>query len=83
MENKNEENENKIIPGDFNCTMNKMERDGRNETLNKCHFNYAKSKLIVDNGLEDPWRRKNPDSSEVHPLQYIFWHKIYDRQGLY
>ena len=64
MENKNEENENKIIPGDFNCTMNKMERDGRNETLSKCHFNYAKSKLIVDNGLEDLWRRENPDSSE-------------------
>ena len=33
MENKNEGNENKIILGDFNCTMNKMERDGRNKTL--------------------------------------------------
>ena len=30
MENKNEGNENKIILGDFNCTMDKMERDGRN-----------------------------------------------------
>ena len=28
MENKNEGNENKIILGDFNCTMDKMERDG-------------------------------------------------------
>ena len=64
MENKNEGNENKIILGDFNCTMDKMERDGRNKTLYKCHFNYALSKLIVDNGLEDLWRRENPDSSD-------------------
>ena len=64
MENKNEGNENKIILGDFNCTMDKMERDGRNKTLYKCHFNYALSKLIVDNGLEDLWRRENPDFSE-------------------
>ena len=27
-------------------------------------FNYALSKLIVDNGMEDLWRRENPDSSE-------------------
>ena len=64
MKNKNEGNENKIILGDFNCTMDKMERDDRNKTLYKCHFNYALSKLIVDNGLEDLWRRENPDSSE-------------------
>ena len=53
MENKNEGDENKIILGDFNCTMDKMERDGRNKTPYKCNFNYALSKLIVDNGLED------------------------------
>ena len=64
MENKNVGNENKIILGDFHCTMNKMERDGRNKTLYKCYFNYVLSKLIVDNGLEDLWRRENPDSSE-------------------
>ena len=33
MENKNEGNENKIILGDFNCTMDKMETDGRNKTF--------------------------------------------------
>ena len=33
MENKNERNEDKIILGDFNCTMDKMERDSRNKTL--------------------------------------------------
>ena len=30
----------------------------------KRHFNYTLSKLILDNGLEDLWRRQNPDSSE-------------------
>ena len=32
MENKNKRNENKIILEDYNCTMNKMERDGENKT---------------------------------------------------
>ena len=64
MENKNEGSENKIIPGDFNCIMDKMERDSRNKTLYRFHFNYALSKLIVDNGLGDLRRRENPDSSE-------------------
>ena len=32
MEYKNEGNENKIILGDFNCTMNKMDRGGENKT---------------------------------------------------
>ena len=44
--------------------MDKMERDGRNKTLYWCRFNYALLKRIVDNGLEDQWRRENPDSSE-------------------
>ena len=30
MQNKNEENENKIIHGDLNCTMDKIDRDGEN-----------------------------------------------------
>ena len=64
MENKNEGNENKIILGGFNCTMDKMERDGRNKTLYRCHFNYALSKLIVDNGLKDLWGKENSGSSE-------------------
>ena len=66
MENKNEGNENKIILGDFNCTMDKMDRDCGNETqrLYRSCFNNALSKLIVDNWLEDLWRRENPDSPE-------------------
>ena len=31
MENKNKGNENKILLGDFNCTMYKMEKDGGNK----------------------------------------------------
>ena len=31
MENKNEGNENKIILEDFNCTRDKMDRDGENK----------------------------------------------------
>ena len=66
MQNKNEGNENKIIIGDLNCTMDKIDRDGENKTqrLYRCCSNYALSKLIVDNGLEDLWRRENPDSPE-------------------
>ena len=63
MKNKNEGNENKIILGDFNCTMDKMDRDGGNK-IQRCRCYYALSKLIVDNGFEDVWRRNNPDSSE-------------------
>ena len=50
MENKNEGNENKIILGDFNCTMDKMDRYGGNKTqrLYRCCSYYA---LNVDNGL--------------------------------
>ena len=50
-----------IILGGFNCTMDKMDRDGENKTqkLYSCYSNYALSKLIVDNGLQDLWRREN------------------------
>ena len=66
MQNKNEGNENKIMLGDLNCTMDKIDRDGENKTqrLYRCCSNYALSKLIVDNGLEDLWRRENPDFPE-------------------
>ena len=60
VENKNEGSENKIILGVFNCAMVKMERDGRNKALYRYRFNYTLSKLIVDNELEDLWRRENP-----------------------
>ena len=48
----NEGNENKIIRGDINCTLDKMERDDRNKTY-RCCFNNTLSKTIVDNGTED------------------------------
>ena len=63
---KNEGYESKIILGGLNCTMDKIDRDDENKTqrLYRCCSNYALSKLIVDNGLEDLWRRENPDSPE-------------------
>ena len=66
IDHKFEENENKILLGDFNCTLNPMDRDERNNTQKRyrCHSNFALSKLILDQGLEDLWRRKNPDTSE-------------------
>ena len=66
MQNKNEGNENKIMLGDLNCTMDKIGRDGENkkQRLYGCCSNYSLSKLIVDNGIEDLWRRENPDSPE-------------------
>ena len=63
MENKNKGNENKIILEDFNCIMDKMDRDGENKTqrLYWCCSSYALSNVIFDNGLEDLWRRDSPD----------------------
>ena len=65
MENKTKGNENKIIIGNFNCTLDKMDRDEGSKTQKcySCHSNFALSKLIMDNVLEDLWRRKNPDIS--------------------
>ena len=67
MENKNKGNESKIILEDFNCIMDKMDRNGENkpERLYWCCSSYALSKFIVDNGLVDLWRRENPDSHEI------------------
>ena len=56
--------ENKITLEVLNCTTNKIDMDGENKTqrLYRCCFNYALSKLIVYNGLEDIWKRENSDS---------------------
>ena len=66
MQSKSEGNENKIMLGDLNCIMDKVDWDGENKTqrLYRCCYNYALSKPIVDNGLEDLWRRENPDSPQ-------------------
>ena len=66
MENKNEVNENKIILGGFHCAIDKMDRDGESKTqrLNGCSSNYPLSKIIVDNVLENLYRRENSDSPE-------------------
>ena len=46
--------------------MDKISRASENKTqrLHRCCSNYALSKLIIDNGIEDLWRRENPDSPE-------------------
>ena len=66
IDNKFKGNENKIIMEDFNCTLSQMDRDERNKTQKRyrCHSNFALSKLIMENGLENLWRRGNPDVSE-------------------
>ena len=54
MKNKNEGNEKKIMVGDLNCTMDKIDKDGENKTQRfyRCCSSYALFKLIVDNGLD-------------------------------
>ena len=66
MQNRNEGNYNKIMLGDVNCTMDKIDRDGGNETqiIFRCCSNFVLSKRTFDNRLEDLWRRENPDSPE-------------------
>ena len=56
IENKTQGNENKII----------MERDEGNKTHKRYryHSTFALSKLVLKNGLDDLWRRENPDTSE-------------------
>ena len=65
MVNKNK-NKNKIILWDFNCTIDKMDRDGGNKTQKIYRWTsaYALSKLIADNKLRYLWRRENPGSTD-------------------
>ena len=74
MENKNEGNENKIVLGDFDCIKDEMDRGGENKTQRryKCCSNYALSKLIVDNWLENLWRRENLNSPEFTCYNRLF-----------
>ena len=80
MENKNEGNENKIILGDFNCTMDKMDRHGGNKTqrLYRCSSNYV---LIMDNVLRiyGEGRTQIPPSSTA---MIGLLERIQDRQSL-
>ena len=43
-----------------------MDRDGENKTQRPYWYcsSHALSKLVVDDELEDLWRRENPDSPE-------------------
>ena len=46
--------------------MDEIDKDGANKTQKRyrCCSNCALRKLVVDIGLEDLWRRENPDSPE-------------------
>ena len=46
--------------------MNQIDRDDGQKTqrLYRCSSNYALSKLIMNNGIEDLWRKENLDSSK-------------------
>ena len=75
----------------LNCTMDKTGRDGENKTqrLSRRCSNYALSKLIMDNELEDLWRRENPDSpkficydrsfakDQYRPVYTDLWQRTY------
>ena len=75
MENKNKENENKIILEHFNnYIMDKMDRNGGNKTqrLYRCCSNCPLTKTILDNGFEYLLRKENPDSSEFTCCKRFF-----------
>ena len=61
MENENEGNESKTLLENFNCTKDKMEREMMEikHRLYRSCFIYALSKLNVDNGLENLWKKEN------------------------
>ena len=74
MENKNKRNENKIILGDFNFAMDKMDRNGENKTqrLYWCCSNYVcqSSSWIMDLRIYGDGRTQIPLSS---PLRQVLW----------
>ena len=80
MENKNERNENKIIPGDFTCTMDKMERYSGNktQTLYRCCYYYA---LNVDDALQIYGKRRTQILLSSPAIRDLLT-RIQDRQGL-
>ena len=73
MENKSDENENKIILRDFNSTIDKMDKDGRNKTQRfyRCGSNYALSKFwIMGSRIYGKGRTQTPLTSPttIDPL---------------
>ena len=89
MKNKNEGNDNKIIPGDFNCTMDKMDRDGEKKKKKQKHKDLIdavpfmlcqNSSWIMGLRIYEERRTQIPLSSPttIRPLA-----RIQERQGLY
>ena len=84
MQNKNEGNDNKIMLGDLNFTIDKIDRDDENKTqrLYRCFSNHAlyKSSWIMSLRIYGEGRTQIPLSSPatIGPLP-----KIHNRQDLY
>ena len=66
MENKSEGNERKLILGDFNYTVDKMDKDNDGNKTQRLYWyvSNAPSKFVMDKELEHLWRRENPGFSE-------------------
>ena len=81
MQNKNDENENEIILGDFNSSMDKMDKYGGDKTQRfyRCCSSYT---LIVEKGLKIYGEGRTQillsSAAMIGPLA-----RIQDRQGLY
>ena len=83
MQNKNEGNENKIILGDLNCTMDKIDRDSENKTkyfigavpIMSC----VKSLWIMGLRIYEEGRTQIPLSSSatIGPLPRISIDRVY------
>ena len=85
MQNKNEGNENKIILGNVNCIMDKIDRDGENKTqkLYRCFSNFSQSKFFVDNEVEDIYGEERIQIPLSSPATIGPLARIQERQGLY
>ena len=84
MQNKNEGNDNKIMLGDLNFTIDKIDRDDENKTqrLYRCCSNHAlyKSSWIMSLRIYGEGRTQIPLSS---PATIGLLPRIQDKQGLY
>ena len=85
MENKNEGNENKLIFGDFNCAIDKIDRDGGNKAR-RLYIDVPQLYSVKTHCGK--WARKFMEKEEarlllVHPIRSFIWHNMQNRQGLY
>ena len=56
--------ENLILVGDFNVTLQNIDRNTISNSTYKCHSAETLSSLVAHIGLEDSWRIANPSERE-------------------